>query len=76
MVGALVDFRLICLTELSFVVAVKATVNARKVSVKGPRGEVSKDFSHVSCEMKMMKQTVKKRNGLFIRIRIWFGGQK
>jgi len=55
MVGALVDFRLICLTKLSFVVAVKCTVNARKVSVKGSRGEVSKDFSHVSCEMKKMK---------------------
>merc|ERR1712170_209226 len=43
---------------------------------KGARGEVTKDFSHVACELKKMKQTTKKRNGTFVRIRIWFGGQK
>lgn len=55
---------------------VTCTVNARKVAVKGKRGEVKKDFSHVSCELKKMKQDTKKRNGTFIRIRIWFGGYK
>ena len=61
---------------LSSFIAVQCTVNARKVTIKGARGEVSKDFSHVACELKKMKQTTKKRNGLFVRIRIWFGGQK
>ena len=51
-------------------------MNARKVSIKGKRGEVSKDFSHVACELKKMKQATKKRTGTFIRIRIWFGGYK
>ena len=61
---------------LSSFSAVQCTVNARKVTIKGERGEVSKDFSHVACELKKMKQTTKKRNGTFVRIRIWFGGQK
>ena len=56
--------------------SVKCTVNARKVTIKGKRGEVKKDFSHVACELKQMKQSTKKRNGTFIRIRIWFGGYK
>ena len=37
---------------------------------------MTKDFSHVSCEIKKMKQETKKRTGTFIRIRIWFGGYK
>ncbi len=55
---------------------VVATVNARKISIKGKRGEVLRDFSHVACELKMLKQATKKRTGTFIRIRIWFGGYK
>ena len=55
---------------------VTADVNARKVVVKGKRGTVSKDFSHVACELKKMKQDTPKRKGLYIRIRIWFGGYK
>lgn len=51
-------------------------MNARKVIVKGKRGEVTKDFSHVACELKKMKQDNKKRTGTFVRIRIWFGGYK
>ena len=51
-------------------------MNARKVTIKGKRGEVKKDFSHVACELKKMKQATAKRNGTFIRIRIWFGGYK
>lgn len=59
-----------------FASAVKAKVDARKVTITGPRGSVSKDFSHVACEIKLMKQAEKKRTGNFIRIRIWFGGYK
>ena len=76
MVGAQVDLTLIGLTLFSLFLAVKCTVNARKVTISGKRGEVSKDLSHVACELKKMKQATKKRSGLFIRIRIWFGGQK
>ena len=64
--------------HVSFVLfaIVTCTVNARKVTIKGERGQVTKDFSHVACELKKMKQTSKKRDGTFVRIRIWFGGTK
>merc|ERR1712024_178159 len=55
---------------------VTATVSARKVTIKSKRGEVTKDFSHIACELKKMQQTGKKRSGTYIRIRIWFGGTK
>ena len=55
---------------------VTVDVNARKVTVKGKRGSVSKDFSHIACELKKMKQNTSKRTGTYIRIRIWFGGVK
>merc|ERR1712039_377176 len=55
---------------------VTCTVNARKITIKGKRGSVTKDFSHVACELKKMKQDNKKRKGDFVRIRIWFGGYK
>ena len=39
-----------------FFSTVTATVNARKVTIKSKRGEVTKNFSHVACELKKMKQ--------------------
>lgn len=63
-----------CLTGVSGV-AVKCTVKARKVTIKGARGEVTRDFSHIACDLKKMKQNIKKRTGDFIRLRIWFGGK-
>ena len=64
------------LTIFFFSIVSVCNVNARKVTIKGKRGEVTKDFSHVACELKKMKQDNKKRNGTYIRIRIWFGGTK
>merc|ERR1712060_379724 len=54
------------------------TVNtkAREVTVKGERGSVTKDFSHLAVELQKMKLDNKKRKGTFIRIRMWFGGYK
>eukprot|EP00806_Schmidingerella_arcuata_P003187 Macronucleus_3886.p1 GENE.Macronucleus_3886~~Macronucleus_3886.p1 ORF type:complete len:205 (+),score=66.41 Macronucleus_3886:1-615(+) len=77
MVGA-ADTLCSCFSNLGMFLfrAVTCTVNARKVTIKGKRGEVTKDFSHIACELKRMNQSTKKRNGLFIRIRIWFGGAK
>merc|ERR1712083_909633 len=55
---------------------VTITYKARQVSVKGPRGEVTKDFSHLAVELQRMNQNNKKKKGKFIRIRMWFGGYK
>ena len=52
------------------------TVKARKVKVKGPKGEIVKDFRHMPVELKIVKQQVKKRKGLFLNIKMWFGGYK
>jgi ribosomal protein L6P/L9E len=46
------------------------------VKVKGPKGEITKNFKHMPVEMKIMKQQVKKRKGLFLNIKMWFGGSK
>merc|ERR1712051_882243 len=55
---------------------VTVTLKARKVTVKGKRGEVTKNFSHLAVELQKLKQNDNKRTGLFIRIRMWFGGYK
>jgi large subunit ribosomal protein L9e len=55
---------------------VTVTVRSRKVTVKGPRGEVTKDFSHMACEIQLVNMNTKKNQGKHVRIRMWFGGYK
>merc|ERR1712127_956938 len=55
---------------------VTVTLKARKVTVKGKRGEVTKNFSHLAVELQKLKQNDNKRKGLYVRIRMWFGGYK
>lgn len=43
------------------------------MTVKGKRGTVTKNFRHLTCDLKKIKQDTPKRKGLFIRIRTWFG---
>jgi len=45
-----------CNTQTRFVCTVEVTVKARKVPVKGERGTVTKDFSHLAVELQKMKQ--------------------
>lgn len=56
--------------------AVQVSIKSRVVTVKGARGSVTKDLSHMSVEMQIMKQASDKRKGNFIRLRMWFGGYK
>jgi large subunit ribosomal protein L9e len=56
--------------------AVTVTIKSRIVTVKGPRGQVTKDFSHIAVEMQILKQKEKKRTGNYIRFRMWFGAYK
>lgn len=51
-------------------------ISARKITVKGRRGEITKDFGHIPCEIQLMKQNNPKRKGTFIRFRMWFGSKK
>lgn len=51
-------------------------IKSRKVTVKGKRGEITKDFSHLSCELEAMKQDNKKRKGNYLRIQMWMKHSK
>lgn len=55
---------------------VTVKISARKVTCKGRRGEVTKDFGHIPCEIQLMKQECAKRKGTWIRFRMWFGAKK
>jgi ribosomal protein L6P/L9E len=55
---------------------VKVTVKARKVTVSGPRGTITKDFSHAAVDIRVMKVALKKLSGLAVRIQMWNGGYK
>mmetsp|Transcript_2934 Transcript_2934/g.8598 ORF Transcript_2934/g.8598 Transcript_2934/m.8598 type:complete len:189 (-) Transcript_2934:36-602(-) len=48
---------------------VEVTVKARKVTVKGPRGELNREFKHVQLDMQMVDPTK-------LRIDLWFGTRK
>jgi ribosomal protein L6P/L9E len=43
-------------TPLSLLSIVKVTIKARVVTVKGSRGTIIKDLSHMAVEMQIMKQ--------------------
>ena len=56
---------------------VTCTVKARVVVVTGPRGKVTKNFSHLNCEIQRTKTgSAKQGAGDYLRIRMWFGGYK
>ena len=55
---------------------VTVTVKTRRVIVKGPKGEITKDFRHMPVEMQIKKQAERKRKGLFLNIKMWFGSLK
>ena len=46
------------------------------MKVKGPKGEIIKNFQHMPVELKTMKQDTRKRKGLYLNIKMWFGGAK
>lgn len=51
-------------------------IKSRKVTIKGKRGEITKDFSHLSCELETIKQDNKKRKGDYLRIQMWMKHSK
>ena len=55
---------------------VTVTVKARKVTVTGPRGTVTKDLSHNKVDIRVMKIVGKNKNGLYVRIQMWNGAYK
>lgn len=56
--------------------AVTVEIKTRRVKVKGPKGEIVKSFKHMPCELKTMKQSTRTRKGLYVNVKMWFGGSK
>ena len=46
------------------------------MKVKGPKGEITKNFKHMPVEMRLLKQATKNRKGQYLNIKMWFGGSK
>lgn len=66
----------ICDIFLTLFYIVEFTVKARKVTVKGAKGEITKSFRHMPVELTIQKQNVKKRRGQYLNIKMWFAGKK
>eukprot|EP01094_Clydonella_sp_ATCC50884_P029123 TRINITY_DN8_c0_g2_i1.p1 TRINITY_DN8_c0_g2~~TRINITY_DN8_c0_g2_i1.p1 ORF type:complete len:128 (-),score=31.19 TRINITY_DN8_c0_g2_i1:131-481(-) len=49
---------------------VEVWIKSRKVRVKGPRGELRKDFNHLDCDMRMID------GGRSLKLEVWFGRTK
>ena len=46
------------------------------MTVKGPKGSITKDFSHMAVDIRVMKMATQKMKGLYVRIQMWNGGYK
>ena len=55
---------------------VTVTVKSRIVTVKGPRGEITKPFNHKAIEIKVMDTVVQKKKGKYVRLRMWNASYK
>ena len=64
------------LTTLKTIVTV--TAKARKITVKGPRGEIKKDLSHLPIDIRVMKMATGKsaNKDLVVRVQMWNAGYK
>jgi ribosomal protein L6P/L9E len=60
----------------NFFCAVKIQVKARKVTVTGPRGAITKDLSHMNMDIRVMKLATPKMKGLYVRLQMWHGKYK
>merc|ERR1719359_2687560 len=55
---------------------VKVSVKARRVTVKGPLGELTRALNHLPIDIRVMKMATTKMKGLYVRIQMWNGGYK
>lgn len=58
----------------NFLVTVK--IAARKITVTGPKGTITKDLSHMPVDICVMKLATASKKGLYIRVRMWNAGKK
>ncbi|CAG9336268.1 unnamed protein product [Blepharisma stoltei] len=56
--------------KLKVVEGVKITVRARKVTVEGPRGTLSRDFKHLALDIQVLD------DGKIVKVDCWFSDRK
>ena len=57
--------------------AVTVSVKARKVTVKGPKGEITKNLGHMAIDIRVMEMSTKLGGkGKYVRIQMWNGAYK
>ena len=55
---------------------VDVSVKARRVTVKGPKGNLVKNLSHLAIDIKVLKMATKKMTGTYVRVQMWNAGYK
>ena len=60
------------------ITTVKITCKARQIVIKGPRGEIKKDLSHLPIDIRIMKMATGKSatKNLCVRVQMWNAGYK
>ncbi len=51
-------------------------MKARRVTVTGPKGKITKEFKHIACEIRHKQMKTKKQKGLHLELKMWFGAYK
>lgn len=52
------------------------SIKQRVVTIKGPRGEITKDFRHIPVELSLIKLNTRKQKGQYLNLKMWFGSRK
>lgn len=58
----------------NFLVTIK--IAARKITVTGPKGTITKNLSHMPVDICVMKLATASKKGLYVRVRMWNAGKK
>jgi len=52
------------------------SVKARRVTVTGTRGSITKNLSHLAIDIRVMKMATSKMKGMYVRVQMWNAGYK
>ena len=52
------------------------SVKARRVTVTGTRGSITKNLSHLAIDIRVMKKATAKLKGMYVRVLMWNAGYK
>ena len=55
---------------------VDVSIKSRVVTIKGPRGSITKNLSHLNVELRIVDVVENEKKKRAIRVRMWFGQYK